>query len=238
MKLITFDFWNTLFLDRDEDIRSQRRISHALETLSAYKSNLTRDQVEAAFQIANQDFERQWKEYRASTMDRFVQNILSTLDLKIPVDEEAGLVEFFETVLLEYPPVLISGAEEAIRHASSKMRIGLICDTGYSPGSTLRRILNQHDLLSCFHAFSFSNETGYLKPSSQCFLKILDDLQIKPEESVHIGDLEYTDIKGAKEIGMKAIKYIGSNPAAIPESIADAVIPDLTELPRVIERLM
>lgn len=238
MKLITFDFWNTLFLDRDEDIRSQERISHALEILAVYKPELTRDQVVAAFQLANQDFERQWKEYRASTMDRFVQSIFATLDLKIPAHEEARLVEFFETVLLEYPPVLIPGAGEAILHASNKMRIGLICDTGYSPGTTLRRILNQHELLTYFHAFSFSNETGYLKPSSQCFLKILDDLQIKPAESVHIGDLEYTDIKGAKGIGMKAIKYIGSNPDAVPESIADAVISDLTELPRLIERLM
>lgn len=238
MKLITFDFWNTLFLDFDENIRSRKRVSHAHEILAVYKPDLTRDQVEAAFQVANKDFERQWKEYRASTMDRFVQRILATLNLKIPVDEETRLTEFFETVLLEYPPVLIAGAAEAVLHASKNMRIGLICDTGYSPGTTLRRILNNHELFSHFHAFSFSNETGYLKPSSQCFLKILDDLQIIPEESVHIGDMEYTDIKGAKEIGMKAIKYIGSNPDAVPESIADAVISNLNELPLLIERLM
>jgi putative hydrolase of the HAD superfamily len=158
--------------------------------------------------------------------------------LEIGSNEEQNLVRFFETVLLEYPPVLIDGAAEAILHASQHSRVGLICDTGYSPGTTLRQILDKHQLLVHFHSFSFSNETGYLKPSAQCFQKILDDLQVAPDEAVHIGDLEFTDIKGAKEIGMKAVKYIGSNPDAVPESIADAVITDLKELPDLITRLM
>ena len=45
------------------------------------------------------------------------------------------------------------------------------------------------------------------------------------------------DRAGAKEIGMKAIKYIGSNPEAKRESIADVVIDNLAELPEALNRL-
>ncbi len=114
------------------------------------------------------------------------------------------------------------------------MKVGLISDTGYTPGRTLRKILANHGIERHFHAFSFSNETGYLKPNPQTFHAILEQLNVPPEEAVHIGDLEETDIAGAKAVGMKAIKYIGSNPEAVRESIADAVIEDLRELEKLL----
>ena len=68
-------------------------------------------------------------------------------------------------------------------------------------------------------------------------MRILHDLNIGPEEAVHIGDLEHTDIAGAKRIGMKAIKFIGANHLATRESMADVVIDDMAELPVALERL-
>jgi FMN phosphatase YigB (HAD superfamily) len=230
MKLITFDFWNTLFLDQHEEIRHRKRIGFALETFRKYKPTLEVEQVEVAFQSAHQRYLQQWDNRKAFTMNLHVRHLLAILDLEVGTDDFESVVDFFESVLLGHPPILINNAMDAVRFSCSKMKVGLISDTGYSPGRTLRKLLARHGLEDCFHAFSFSNETGLLKPHPQCFHKILDQLQIAPEEAAHIGDLEETDVSGAKQIGMKAIKYIGANPSSSRESIADHVIDDLADL--------
>lgn len=231
MKAITFDFWNTLFLDRHEEVRHAKRIAFAYERLKRYRPALPIEEVEAAFLTAHELFVRQWEDKKAFTMSRHVQEITCHLGLEVPPDQFLAIVDYFESILLEHPPLIVGSAVEAVRFACSRMMVGLISDTGYSPGKTLRRILEQHQLEDSFHAFSFSNETGFLKPSPECFWKILTELNVQPAEAVHIGDLEDTDIAGAKLIGMKAIKYVGSNLSETRESIADAVIEDFSELP-------
>jgi putative hydrolase of the HAD superfamily len=238
MKLVTFDFWNTLFHDRNEHLRNQKRIAFAFNLLRKYRDALAVSDVEAAFAAAARDFNRQWEELRAARMDRYARVLLSELKLEISPEDSATLVRFFETVLLEFPPQIIPQAAESIQYAGRRMKVGLISDTGYSPGSTLRQILGSHGLEHHFHSFSFSDETGYLKPRPETYRRILEELEIRPEDAVHVGDLEHTDIAGAKEMGMKAIKYIGANKEAVRESIADAVIEDFSEFPAALQRLL
>lgn len=238
MKLVTFDFWNTLFLDRDEGVRHKKRIEFAYERIRKHRSGVSVADVEVAFEKAHTLFSTQWDLRRSVTMDRHFSAMLQHMGLEVPEDDANSVVDYFETILLDYPPVLIENAREAVQHAAADMRVGLISDTGYSPGRTLVRILEGHGLSSYFQAFSFSNETGVLKPSAEAFQKILRELDVKPEEAVHIGDLEDTDIAGAKALGMKAIKYIGSNPTAVRESHADAVIESFAELSSVLAGLV
>lgn len=238
MKLITFDFWNTLFLDQNESDRNARRMAFALKKLRTHRQSLTPGDIEKAFGVASVDFSTQWTERTSCDMNRYVGVMLQTLQLTIPDEDRRELAHFFETILLEFQPRVVPNAADAIRHANSRMKVGMISDTGYSPGTTLRKILGFHKLEDHFHSFSFSNETGYLKPRPETFRRILDELGIEPQNSVHIGDLEDTDIAGAKQMGMKAIKFIGANPEAKRESVADAVIEDLSELPSALDRLL
>ena len=237
MKLITFDFWNTLFLDRHEGIRHSKRVAFAHEVLQRYHPSLPETKVAGGFEKAHQEYLRQWENRRAFTMDLHVGHMLRCLHLAISAADFRSIVDYFESVLLEYPPVVIDHAVEAVRHVASRMKVGLISDTGYSPGRTLRQILAGHNMENCFHAFSFSNETGFLKPNPQAFGRILEKLDIRPEDAVHVGDLEETDIAGAKKIGMKAIRYVGADPVTDRQSIADAVIDDLGILPFVLNDL-
>jgi putative hydrolase of the HAD superfamily len=237
IRLITFDFWNTLFIDRDEEIRSEMRKSFALERLHPYKPELNKDEVDQAFEAAQEEFEQQWTRFTASRMDAYVTTICRTLKIEVEPHDHKEIVDFFETVLLKHQPVLVPNAAEAVEIAKSRMKVGLVCDTGFSPGTTLRKIMHDNGIGSYFDSFSFSNETGYLKPRIETFSRVLNDLGIRPEEAVHIGDLEHTDIAGAKRMGMKAIKFIGANHSATRESIADFVLEHLSDLPSALDRL-
>ncbi|MCI0613381.1 HAD family hydrolase [bacterium] len=237
IRLITFDFWNTLFVDRGEEIRNDMRKEFAFSRLQKYKPDLTKDELNAAFEVARIDFELQWRRYTTSTMNKYVQVVCNELGIAISQNDQEEIVGFFETVLLQHQPLLIPNAGDAVKNAKARLKVGLISDTGYSPGTTLRKIMGNHGIESYFDSFSFSNETGYLKPRLESFLRILYDLKIRPEEAVHIGDLEHTDIAGAKRIGLKAIKFIGANHLATRESMADVVIDDIAELPVALEKL-
>jgi putative hydrolase of the HAD superfamily len=237
IRLITFDFWNTLFVDRGEEIRNEMRKSFCLARLRIYNGQLQREDLDSAFEVAKQEFEQQWQRFTASTMHQYVGTVARELKVEINSSDHDELVHYFETVLLQHQPVLVPNAAEAVKAAKSRLKVGLVCDTGYSPGTTLRKIMEANGIASCFDAFSFSNETGYLKPRVETFAQILRHLNIRPEQAVHIGDLEHTDIAGAKRIGMKAIKFIGANREAKPESIADVVLDKLDDLPAALDRL-
>jgi FMN phosphatase YigB (HAD superfamily) len=46
-------------------------------------------------------------------------------------------------------------------------------------------------------------DTGQRKPHSAPFLKILEKLEVKPEEAIMVGDWVERDTIGAEKIGMK-----------------------------------
>ena len=80
--------------------------------------------------------------------------------------------------------------------------------------------------------FTFSNQTGTTKPEVRQFHHTLHRLACKPGESVHIGDLEATDIAGAKAAGMRAIRIVhdGEDPA----TVADASVASIGEVREVL----
>ena len=51
----------------------------------------------------------------------------------------------------------------------------------------------------------FSDELLISKPSGKIFMKSLIDLQVMPEDTIHVGDNLYSDIHGAITNGLSSI---------------------------------
>ena len=85
--------------------------------------------------------------------------------------------------------------------------LAIISDTAFSPGSVLKQLMERDGIARYFDHYIFSDETGVAKPHPDAFHKALDGLGGTPEKGVHIGDIERTDILGAKGVGMEAILY-------------------------------
>ncbi|MGN1387896.1 MAG: HAD family hydrolase [Bacillus sp. (in: firmicutes)] len=58
---------------------------------------------------------------------------------------------------------------------------------------------------SYFEVILVSEWEGIKKPSTEIFHRALEQLQVRPEESVYVGDHPENDVKAAKAAGMKAI---------------------------------
>ena len=82
--------------------------------------------------------------------------------------------------------------------------LALISDTAWTPGWRLREILDEYDILKCFRVLVFSGEVGRTKPHPEMFSRALAGLRLQPQQCLHVGDLQRTDVAGAKSMGMRA----------------------------------
>lgn len=91
------------------------------------------------------------------------------------------------------------GAYETILHlkdAGVKLAVVSNFDT------RLRKLLEDLNISSMFDAIIVSSEVGYEKPDSGIFRAALDEICVKPEKAVHVGDDEKADKFGANAIGI------------------------------------
>ncbi len=65
--------------------------------------------------------------------------------------------------------------------------------------------LRKTELDTMFESVVISAELGIVKPHPEIFRKCLDELELKSEECVYVGDNWLADIQGAKRVGMQAI---------------------------------
>jgi putative hydrolase of the HAD superfamily len=129
--------------------------------------------------------------------------------------------------------VLLPGAREALEAVRRRgYKMGLICNTGRTPGSTLRKLMDRMGILGFFDVTTFSNEIMVRKPSEAAFRTTLKELGAAPKASVHVGDNPENDIAGAKRVGMRALQVMQYANRPAPE--ADARIESIVGLPEVL----
>ncbi|MDY7076509.1 MAG: HAD family hydrolase [Chloroflexota bacterium] len=233
---ITFDFWGTLYQNahvRDERLRLLEK------ALASHSQPRPRVDLEAAYRYAWSVWEQTWREERRSiTTEHWLHKILAFLEADLPEDVVTGLRQPIEESYLHSDlPQPVPGVSDVIPNLSRRYRLGIISDTGLTPGRVLREILRRDGLLDYFRVLTFSDETGMAKPMPAQFLRTLDILEVQPEKAAHIGDLPETDLTGARAVGMKAVLFLGVSNRQDGHSLADAVFEEYNELEELLESL-
>ncbi len=238
IKWITFDFWNTLFGDTKENFQKADdiRINYVIDIASKYKKNLSYDLINEAVKYDQKIFYTVWKEKHKTLLpEQRIKLILDKLKLNISNEDTKILTKNFQNVIFKQPPKLAKNIMSTLdKLKNADIKLGIISDTGYAVGKQLKQLMDNKGILKYFDAFSFSDETGVAKPKEKAFNTILEAFNIdKPEQMLHLGDLERTDIKGALEIGVKSGIYTGFyhlNGYIFDSTMADIYINDWIEL--------
>ena len=239
LRAVTFDFWSTLFVDSRGREREQLRGALLEDALLAAGHTVSGEQLAAGLSAAWDHFDVVWSsEHRTPPCAELVDAILSTLRVRLAEEALALLVERFERLVLEVPPEPMPGAVYTMPLLADRFRLAVICDTGYSPGSVLRQLLDKHGLLGYFEYTYFSNEHGVSKPDTRAFLHVLEELDVRPSEAAHVGDIQRTDIAGAQAAGMSAVHFVGANNKDVAHSTADVIVSHFEELPRALGGLI
>jgi HAD superfamily hydrolase (TIGR01549 family) len=242
LKLITIDFWNTLFDSSNGKQRNEMRQHVLLSEIKKFNRTISEVEFNEALKESWNYFNTIWmNELRTPTPYDTVKFFWDYL--KLPFDSES--IEIIEKVFsessLNYPPNMNPGVKESLKELSKNYKLGIISDTGFTPGSLLRELLKRFEILEYFSGFSFSDETGVSKPHPKAYTTLLEHYKIKADEALHIGDIERTDIFGAKSLGMKAIKYCGDETSRFKskeeESQADVILNHWDDILQYIQRL-
>jgi len=208
------------------------------EMLPEHVSRLESDLARAC-SLEAETHHRIWQEeHRTLPALERVSVILGHLEVFVSESVLSTIVTRFEEGILEQPPVLVAGAREALTELAGRYRLGIISDVGFSPGRVLKQVLSDNGLLDVFDSLVFSDEAGRAKPHIEVFERTARALSAEPGAMVHVGDLERTDIEGAKMAGYRAIRFVGITPMEEGETtIADMVTGDLTAIPGLVDKL-
>ena len=108
------------------------------------------------------------------------------------------------------------------------LRIGLLSNTTW-PADFHEGLLRDNGLLDLIDARVYTSDIEVTKPHSASFGEVMKRLDVRPGESVFVGDRPWDDIYGAKQAGMRAV--LRPNPMVPDHEVEpDATIERLPDL--------
>ena len=152
----------------------------------------------------------------------------------------------YASAALEILPEAVEGAASTLAQIKARgLGVGLISNTGRTPGSVLRDILSALGLASSIDVMVFSNEHGECKPQPSIFEALRRGLGVGYDEMLFVGDNLYVDVHGAQRCGMRGVHFdppvrgtaIAPRVEHDLEIVADATVSRLSDLLAVIQTM-
>jgi putative hydrolase of the HAD superfamily len=221
LQAVTFDLWQTLILDTPEGLRKARadRVGgvHAILVREGHRLGIAA--VDAAYDAVGARLEALWADHRDVGSRGQVRMLLEMLGIERSVPPEGPIEDALELAyrlpILSALPVANAGAEDVLAALYGRgIRLALICNTGRTPGTMLRMVLERLGLSRYLSVLTFSDEMGLRKPHPEIFLRTLAAVGVQPLGAAHVGDDVTTDIAGACGVGMRAVHLCHSTSAS------------------------
>jgi putative hydrolase of the HAD superfamily len=243
IRLVTFDFWDTLVTDSAENLRAQRalRIVAIREALRVAGLPVTEVEAEEIHEHSGTLLtDRFWSRNRDPSREEQLRLVLDSAApgtaTRLSAAQFGHALNAYASPVLVHPPDLSPGTTRAVKELAARgVSLGIVSNTGRTPGVILRKVLERYGLLAYFGAISYSDEVGVRKPEAEIFRLTLARAGVGPSEAVHIGDNPNADVAGAQSVGMRAAHYTAGFRA--PAQHADLVVPDLAMLPDEVFRI-
>jgi FMN phosphatase YigB (HAD superfamily) len=231
LKAVTFDFWGTLF--EWNGWAAEVRREAVREFVARHRAELSSEVVDAAFAAGVAAQDAAWRRSNHFGPAAIIEHFLAELRLEAPAESRAELQHLIEDPLPGRVLTPIAGVDAAITRLRERgIRLGIVCDSGMMVGRVLRGQLQRTGLARHFEAdaLAFSDEVGVTKPRPEIFRKALAGLGAGPAEAAHVGDLRFTDMAGARALGMRAVRFRGFNDDTGEGPEGDATIDSYAEL--------
>ena len=222
---VTFDFWETLFMDTPEvdRRRDELRCQGLQENLAKLGVEVSIEDLADGLRESTPWLANIWKKgEQVSTLEqiRYIVNHATKNRPILLYDPEVlmSLEESYWSPSLTAPATLNASAPEVFQRLRDRsLKIGLICNTGRGPGHALRELMRREGVLDYFAATLFSDEVGYGKPDTRIFLTAAKRLGLEPSDILHVGDNIENDVRGAQSAGMKTLLFDYEVPSGFRE---------------------
>ena len=205
IKAVLFDLDNTLI-----DFIRMKRLASRAAACAMVEAGLKADPKEISEKLF--DFYLKHGIESDDAFQKFLEKEFGKVEPRILA---AGINAYLKEKYLHlkhYP-----GTIETLKEVKKRgLKLGVVSD-GVRLKAWMR--LNASGLDKYFDVVVTHDDTGKKKPAKEPFLKACEELKVKPEECLMVGDWVERDIEGAKALGMKTClaKYgqvIGKNKGA------------------------
>ena len=245
---VTFDLWQTLILDNRElgQKRAQVRLDGAHDLLRGHGEEFDPDHIREAYRACY----RACRAVRDTNKDVsfrnqveiFINLVSEGLVDRLSEETIAEIERVYAESFFEFPPIFHDATHQTLESVHQLgLNIGLISNTGMTPGYTFREFLRRNGIVEYFDTLTFSDEVLLAKPSDEIFLMTIESLGATPATTIHIGDHVTNDVVGANRIGMKSVWIQGFYEPEDPDdpnSQADETVDDLSGVPDAVKRLI
>ncbi len=220
---VIFDLDNTLL-----DFMKMKEVAVKSAIKGMIEAGLEIDEAESYDDIVSIYEEFGWENQKV--FDVFLNKTIGYVDNKYLA---AGIVAYRrarEANLLAYPNVnrtLVSLTKLGIK-------LAVVSD---APSREAWMRIYYLNLYHFFDAVITLDDSGERKPSSKPFEMALNKLQLKPEDSLMIGDWPERDVVGAKQIGMRTAFAVYGDTFGTNISGADWDIRDVSEIISIVKKI-
>lgn len=209
LRAVTFDYWDTLYEGGALPERVALRRTAVGALLGAYGRAMPEEQLRALYEASGREAERWWsEEHRGYTTDDRLRWILERAAAKPreSCEHVATAADAVDNALLMLPPAMLAGAWQMLRTLQRHFTLAVISDTGFASGRAQDRLLQKDAARDFFAATIYSMDVGHAKPRPEIFAAAVASLGVAPNEILHVGDNERTDVRGALAAGFRAIR--------------------------------
>jgi HAD superfamily hydrolase (TIGR01509 family) len=237
VEAVTYDFWETIAREATESLLEQR--TRAWSELLR-DSEVPPETVRRTFEETWRIHSEHWRAGRQFTPVMAAERAVEDLGVAVSPRLREDLVEAFANAGATAELVVNDGLEETLEQLRGRgIRIGIVCDVGFTSGELLRAFLQRRGLMTLFEGWAFSDEVGVYKPDPAIFAHALTSLgDVPADRALHVGDLRRTDVAGARAFGMTSVRYRGANDDQEDLPDADHVIDHHTQLLAVLDQPM
>lgn len=234
-KAVLFDLFDTLIL-------LEKNEAFYVPSLRKLHEFLVKNRVNVSFQ----DFKRVYFEVRDELyveteksleephfnvrISRTLRELGYDFDVSSPI--VIGATEAFSDEFTRY--VRLDGnALDVLQKLRGKYKLGLI--SNFAIPECALKLLDKFGLNKFFNVILVSGAINRRKPSPEIFEKALKALKVDASRAVFVGDMVGLDVKGAKNVGMKAVLIKRRLFGGVLDVKPDKVIKSLRELLLVLE---
>ena len=215
LRAIGFDLWETLITDTPDLSRQQERLRLTrIESILRSRGHAAdAARIERAHRsLWHQCQQLYWSLDRDVPCRRQIEHFLEAMELDPGSFSEESLGELehaYAHAAVEIPPAIVPGAAEVLPALRARgLAIGLISNTGRTPGYALRQILRTLGLAGFIDVMVFSNEHGVCKPQQSIFEVLRQGLDVAYEEMMFVGDNLHVDVYGAQRLGIRGVHFV------------------------------
>jgi len=221
IKAVVFDLDNTLV---DFMAMKRQAIDAAISAMVDAGLNLPVNEVKARIEAIY----KEWGIEFQNVFDQLLYDVFRKVDYKIL---SAGIIAYRrarEAALVPYPHVYMTMVELLKRG----MKLAVVSDAPAREAWLRLCYLNFHHIFDAVVTF---DDSGERKPSPVPFRKVLELLNVRPEQSLMVGDWAERDMIGAANIGMKTVFARYGDTFGTVDPHADYEVSDIKELLNIVD---